>query len=45
MMFSDEDEIAEDYRRIQETFGTDMYNAQIKQEGFKRFLKKLKLDL
>lgn len=45
LMFSDEDEIAEDYRRIQETFGTDMYNAQIKQEGFKRFLKKLKLDL
>lgn len=43
LRFSDEDQIALDYRRIQETFGTDFYYAYAKQEDFKRFFKEMKL--
>jgi len=41
--YSDEDEIALDYRRIQETFGTSFYNIYPKQEVFNRFLKSISL--
>jgi transposase len=37
--FSSEDQIALDYRRIQEMFGTDFYNVFSRQEEFNRFLK------
>ena len=43
LRFSGEDQIALDYRRIQETFGTDFYYAYAKQEDFKRFFKEMKL--
>ena len=39
LAFSDEDEIACDYRRIQKAFGTDFYEVEVKQEAFGRFLK------
>lgn len=42
LIFSDKDEIAQDYQLIQRTFGTDFYEAEIKQEAFNRFLKKIK---
>ena len=45
LMFSDEDEIARDYRRVQKTFGTDFYEVETKQEAFSRFLKKIALKL
>ena len=41
LTFSDEDEIARDYKMIQKTFGTDFYEAEAKQETFSRFLKKI----
>lgn len=40
LKFSSEDQVALDYRRIQETFETNFYYAYAKQEDFKRFLKK-----
>ena len=43
LKFSPEDQIAEDYRRIQETFGTDFYYAYVKQEIFKRFFSEIGL--
>lgn len=43
LKFSSEDRIALDYKRIQETFGTDFYYAYAKQEDFKRFFKEMKL--
>ena len=43
LKFSSEDQVALDYRRIQETFGTDFYYAYAKQEDFKRFFKEMKL--
>lgn len=43
LTFSDEDEIARDYQRIQKTFGTDFYEVEVKQEAFGRFLKKISL--
>ena len=43
LKFSSEDQVALDYRQIQETFGTDFYYAYAKQEDFKRFFKEMKL--
>ena len=43
LQFSNEDQIALDYRRIQETFGTEFYYAYSKQEDFKRFFKEMEL--
>lgn len=43
LRFSSEDQVALDYRRIQETFGTDFYYAYVKQEDFKRFFKEIGL--
>jgi transposase len=37
--FSDEDEIALDYKSIQELFGTDCYNTYLRQETFNKFLR------
>lgn len=39
LAFSDEDEIAQDYRLIQKSFETDFYDVEVKQEVFGRFLK------
>ncbi len=41
LAFSDEDEIALDYRLLQKAFGTDFYEAEARQEAFGRFLKKI----
>lgn len=41
--YSDEDEIAMDYKRIQQTFGTDFNNIYPKQEVFNRFLRSISL--
>ena len=43
LKFSSEDQVALDYRRIQETFGTNFYYAYAKQEDFKRFFKEMEL--
>jgi hypothetical protein len=43
LAYSDEDEIALDYKAIQDTFGTDFYNVYSKQEVFNKFLKKISL--
>lgn len=43
--FSDEDEIANDYKKIQKVYGTDLYDVEVKQEAFGRFLKKITLRL
>lgn len=43
LQFSAEDEIAEDYRAIQESFGTDCYHIFQRQEMFNRALKKIAL--
>jgi transposase len=45
LTFSDEDEIAKDYQSIQKAFGTDFYYAEVRQEAFSRFLKKINLQL
>jgi hypothetical protein len=45
LVFSDEDEIARDYQKIQKAFGTDFYEVEVKQESFGRFLKKISLKL
>lgn len=45
LAFSDEDEIAQDYMKIQKTFASNMYDVEIKQEAFKRFLKGLRIQL
>jgi len=37
LKFSNQDQIALDYRKIQDTFGTEFYYAYSKQEDFKRF--------
>ena len=39
--FSGEDQIALDYKLIQNTFGTDFYNIYPRQEVFNRFLKNI----
>lgn len=41
LVFSDMDEVAQDYQLIQRTFGTDFYQVDVKQEAFNRFLKKI----
>ena len=43
LAYSDEDEIAMDYKAIQDMFGTDFYNVYSKQEVFNKFLKKISL--
>ena len=39
LQYSNEDEIALDYERIQGLFGTDCYNIFLRQEVFNKFLK------
>lgn len=39
--FSTEDQIAQDYRRIQDMFNTDFYNVYSRQEVFNRYLRKI----
>jgi transposase len=39
--YSDEDQIAQDYKKIQETFGTEFYNIYPRQEVFNKFLKSI----
>jgi len=43
LAYSDEDEIALDYKRIQQLFGTDCYNIYLRQEAFNKFLKDIVL--
>ena len=43
--FSDEDEIALDYEKIQKLFRTDCYDMWLRQEVFNRFLKNINLAL
>ena len=43
LKFSAEDQVAVDYQKIQETFGTDFYFAYAKQEDFKRFFSEMDL--
>jgi len=39
--YSDEDEIALDYKKMQDLFGTDCYNVYLRIEAFNRFLLKI----
>lgn len=41
LAYSDKDEIAQDYKAIQDLFGTDFYSAYSRQEVFNKFLKKM----
>ncbi|MCL5981198.1 MAG: hypothetical protein M1571_01520 [Firmicutes bacterium] len=43
LAFSDQDEIALDYKVIQNMFGTDFYNIYSRQEVINKFLKKISL--
>ncbi|GAB6275204.1 MAG: hypothetical protein STSR0004_20690 [Peptococcaceae bacterium] len=43
LAYSDEDEIALDYKAIQDLYGTDFYNIYSRQEVFNKFLKKISL--
>lgn len=43
LAYSNEDEIALDYRLIQDRYGTDCYNIYMRQEAFNKFLKNIKL--
>jgi len=43
LAYSDEDEIALDYKLIQDIYGTDCYNIYLRQEAFNKFLKNIKL--
>ncbi|KLU63608.1 hypothetical protein CEB3_c00120 [Peptococcaceae bacterium CEB3] len=43
LAFSDEDEIALDYKLIQDTYDTDCYNIYFRQEVFNKFLKNISL--
>ena len=43
LKFSVEDQIAIDYKKIQEIFGTDFYFAYAKQEDFNRFFSEMDL--
>ena len=45
LVFSTQDEIAQDYQLIQKTFVTDFYDIEVKQEVFTRFIKKIKYPL
>lgn len=42
LVYSDEDEVALDYRVIQETFGTSFYDIYPRQEVFNKFLKSIR---
>jgi len=41
LAYSDKDEIALDYKAIQDMFGTDYYNIYLRQEVFNKFLKNI----
>jgi hypothetical protein len=41
LVYSDEDEIAMDYKAIQDSYGTDCYNIYFRQELFNKFLNKI----
>ena len=41
--FTNKDEIALDYKLIQDMFGADCYNIYLRQEVFNRFLKNITL--
>lgn len=43
LAFSEEDEIALDYKFIQQLYGTDCYNIYLRQEVFNKFLKSISL--
>ncbi len=43
LAYSDEDEIALDYKLIQDAYGTDCYNMYLRQEVFNKFLKLIKI--
>jgi len=43
LAYSDEDEIALDYKLIQDAYGTDCYNMYLRQEVFNKFLKQIKI--
>ncbi len=43
LAYSDKDEIAIDYKTIQDMFGTDFYNINSRLEVFNKFLKKISL--
>lgn len=43
LKFSTQDQVAQDYQKIQKTFGTDFYYAYAKQEDFKRFFSEMGL--
>jgi transposase len=43
LAYSDDDEIALDYKLIQDAYGTDCYNIYLRQEVFNKFLKNIKL--
>ena len=43
LAYSDQDEIALDYKAIQDTFGTNFYNIYPRQEVFNKFLKQITL--
>ena len=43
--FTNEDEIASDYRKIQALFGTNSYNIYLRQELFNRFLNSIALHI
>ena len=45
LVFSDKDEVAQDYEQIQKVFGTEFYEAEVRQEVFNRFLKKISYPL
>ncbi len=45
LTYSDEDEIALDYKAIQNTFGVNFYNIYTKQEEFNRFLKNIGINI
>jgi transposase len=42
--YSSEDEIALDYKAVQELFGTDIYNVYYRQEVFNKILKNISID-
>jgi transposase len=43
LSFSDEDEIALDYKSLQDLFGTDCFNIYLRQEAFNKFLASVSL--
>ena len=45
LVYTDEDEIALDYRMIQHLFGSDCYSVYLRQEFFHKFLNSISLRL